>query len=458
MMSAMTARATVTAPRLARAGAVMGAATLVGAVLAGCAWRVDTAPVERRTPSAEILVRDAAAEREQAVIEAAAAVQEADAPGSQATTLAQVQGQTAPVRLDTLGGVYVATPSPSPSPLEGDGEAKEGAAGEVSGSGAGAVAGQSGPEPSGSEQSGAAVDPALALTAAVEAARDGALAAAGLTPATGAAAPSPTGEVGADGDSDASANGGASGVVAELVPLMRSIALSHALSLAATQDAATQDAADQDNTAPDATQDAAVTLPGVADWPVAVTPASSTSVPTATLAALALAHDRAAFAYEVCAARAGGSDSSAEGSSAGGSSADGSSADGSGADGAEDSAAEDGGVGEREAALARAAQHRQRAAEIIAMGAPRVEDLRAALYVVDPAAVTTVEDRASLEASIESALGATYAALLADAESPDAHWLFNAAYDAYASALTGAAPINLPALPGITPVEADTTQ
>ena len=100
-----------------RAAAWTGVAALATASLAGCSWRLETPEPTWPSPDAVTLTRDAAAEREQAVIDALA---EPDGTASDEVLVAY-EGAAAPERLDALGGVYVAypdaTPSASPSPV-----------------------------------------------------------------------------------------------------------------------------------------------------------------------------------------------------------------------------------------------------------------------------------------------------------------------------------------------------
>jgi len=314
----MMCRMTPSPPRALRTAV---AATLVLAVLAGCAWRLETPPIPQRTPTPEVVLRDEAAVREEAVTRARGA-----------GLLAEIQEAAAPVRLDVLGGVYVATPSPTATP-----------------------------EPS------ATVPPEL--DEATEAARDGALEAAAA----------------ADG-SDAS-----------LAFLLRSIALSHALALGVE---AAGDGEPGDRT-----------MPSAVDVGDALLPEDGTSLDADVIAGLAVEHDRAAFAYEVGAARAAGD--------------------------------------ERARALERARQHRARADALVEL--PGVEDLRAELYDVAPASIATRKARAATALELETGIGWNYAALLDGATADDAAWLLNAAYDAYcdAASLSAFTAADVPALPGL---------
>jgi hypothetical protein len=102
MMAAMTKRLT------------WGIAALVTVVLglSGCSWRMETPPPEWPSPDPVTVMRDEAAQREQAVVDAT----EADGPSTQATVLAQIESSAAPERLAALGGLYVPYPDSSPSP------------------------------------------------------------------------------------------------------------------------------------------------------------------------------------------------------------------------------------------------------------------------------------------------------------------------------------------------------
>ncbi|WP_062460504.1 DUF4439 domain-containing protein [Demequina soli] len=302
--------------RIVRAAALAG---VLAVATAGCDVRLETPPIERRTPTPTVALRDEAAVREQAVADAAE-------PGSVEATLA-------PERLAALGGVYLATPGATPSP-------------SVSPSAA----------------------PSLADT--VEAAITGAL----------------DGADAADQDDPS------------LAAMLRSIALSHAV-IADAADVA--GAAPQERAMPHVGDDAA------GPW----APHDGTAVSASRLAELAVAHDRAAFAYEVAAAKASGK--------------------------------------ERERALARERIHAQRAAAILAL--PGVEDDRASLYDVPPAGMDTPAERAASEIAIETDLAGRYAALIDGASTADLAWILDASYDAWmqAASLTGFDATTIPALPGL---------
>lgn len=306
---------TAWAARAIRWGAV---AAVAATVLGGCTLRAEAPPLERRTPSPDVVVRDLAAAREQAVLDAAAAEE---------STLATVSAANALAHLDVLGPVYVETPGATPSPSA-----------------------------------------APTLEDAVLAARDGAL---------------------ADADSTEDPS---------LAILLRATALSHSLAGAAAEFGGTAWPATSERTA------------GVGDLGDSLLPAPDSALDADTLASLAQAHDRAAFAYEVAAARS----------------------------------ADD----ERTAWLERSALHRTRAQEILDQ--TRAEDLRTDLYDVAPAQVADAEARLATARDIETALGEDYAALMVAADPEDRGWLFNAAFDAYAEAfsLPGFSTVDVPALPG----------
>ena len=141
-----------------------------------------------------------------------------------------------------------------------------------------------------------------------------------------------------------------------------------------------------------------------------LTPHDTTAVDTATLARLALEHDRARALYEVIAARAVGS--------------------------------------ERTDSLARSAEHRERAVALLAL--PGVEDLTEVAYDVPATSVSTKVKRTKAALAAEIALADAYSALLINATPPDRPWLANAAVDAYVAASAhGLAPGDVPALPGV---------
>ncbi|WP_156159058.1 DUF4439 domain-containing protein [Demequina gelatinilytica] len=295
--------------------AVAGLATLAG----GCSWRMETPPIPSRTPTPTVVLRDAAAVREQAVIATA-----------DSTEAGLLEAELAPERLEALGGVYVEYPSASPAP-----------------------------SPS--------VE-AATFAAAVTEAIDGAL---------------------ADAADAASEDPG-------LAAMLRSIALSHAM---ATTYASLAGA-----------EPAERTMPGSGG--TGLLPRDGTAVDGDLLARLALAHDQAAFAYEVAAARA----------------------------------EED----ERADALKRSRIHAARADALVAL--PGVEDLREPLYDVAPVDTASATGRAAMEVALELALSEDYAALIDGADDADVAWILDAAYDAFAAAaaLPGFDASSVPVLPGLT--------
>ncbi|MFV0634836.1 DUF4439 domain-containing protein [Demequina sp.] len=101
-----------------KARAPWAMALLAALTLTACSWRMETPDPQWPSPDAATLIRDAAAEREQAVIDAATA----GSATAEGAVLATIEAADAPARLDALGGVYVAYPdattSPSPSPTQ----------------------------------------------------------------------------------------------------------------------------------------------------------------------------------------------------------------------------------------------------------------------------------------------------------------------------------------------------
>ncbi|WP_152649897.1 DUF4439 domain-containing protein [Demequina globuliformis] len=82
--------------------------------LAGCSWRMETPAPDWPSPDEVTLMRDAAAQREQDVIDAAAGATASTT--HDALVLADLEADAAPERLEAFGGLYVAYPSASPSP------------------------------------------------------------------------------------------------------------------------------------------------------------------------------------------------------------------------------------------------------------------------------------------------------------------------------------------------------
>ncbi|WP_084104368.1 hypothetical protein [Demequina sp. NBRC 110056] len=101
-----------------RAHTTWAIAAAAALVLSACSWRAETPPPDWPSPDAATVMRDDAAEREQAVVDATSD------PGVDATAatsvLVQIEDPDAQERLDALGGLYVAYPdataSPSPAP------------------------------------------------------------------------------------------------------------------------------------------------------------------------------------------------------------------------------------------------------------------------------------------------------------------------------------------------------
>src|SRR5690554_1598802 len=97
---------------LARASAVV----LVVAALAGCSWRVETPTQSLPSPDPVTQVRDAAAEREHAIVELTAQSGTGGTPVG--VVLGEIESVRAPERLDALGGLYEPYPDASPTPTE----------------------------------------------------------------------------------------------------------------------------------------------------------------------------------------------------------------------------------------------------------------------------------------------------------------------------------------------------
>lgn len=98
--------------RVLRAGSAV-AALAVALGLAGCEWRLETDPVPTPTADAVTATRDAAAVREQAVIDA---LDSTGAFTEGRVVLGTFAARVAPAHLDLLGGVYEPYPTPTPSP------------------------------------------------------------------------------------------------------------------------------------------------------------------------------------------------------------------------------------------------------------------------------------------------------------------------------------------------------
>ncbi len=102
----------MTSHLLARASAVV----LIATLLVGCSWRIDTATPDWPSPDPVTVARDQAAEREQAVIDAARNLGGNGTPPE--VVLAALEETQAPERLEALGGLYEPYPHATPSPLE----------------------------------------------------------------------------------------------------------------------------------------------------------------------------------------------------------------------------------------------------------------------------------------------------------------------------------------------------
>ena len=314
-------------------------ATLAALALTACSWRLETPEPEWPSPDAVTVMRDEAAAREDAVAHAIATSAGAGTP--QTVVLEEIEGAAVPLRLEALGGLYVAYPDASPSPLPSS--VPTDVAGEVA------------------------------------AARDGHLAQA---PATE--------------DPD-------------LRALLASAGLSHALSswFATWVDDAIAQAAQPIV--------AERSLPSPSLPVTSLVPHADDPLETGQLAQLALEHDRARYAYEVLAARAEGD--------------------------------------ERAQWLARRDLQDARAQALVEL--PGVDDLREAVYVLTPDQAGDSAQRLATAITLETDLGATYAALAAAAGPAQMPWLLNAAFDAYAQACAYGEPTTqeyvVPALPGIEP-------
>ncbi len=144
-------------------------------------------------------------------------------------------------------------------------------------------------------------------------------------------------------------------------------------------------------------------------------PVASTGLSVEQLTALALAEDEARFAYETLAAQEF--------------------------------------VQRRDEALSRSRLHAERSDALAAVLTVDLkgEDPRTPLYQLRDANLLDFDSRRALERSIETDLGARYAALLDGASAAEAAWLLNAAFDAYARAMAtdGFATADLPTLPGL---------
>lgn len=102
-------------PSPVRPAAALLAAAALGMGLSACSVRLETPPVITPTPSQDTVLRDAAADAEQAVIDAVAE-DGANCDNFAGEGTAALAAELGPVRLAALGGVYVAFPSASPAP------------------------------------------------------------------------------------------------------------------------------------------------------------------------------------------------------------------------------------------------------------------------------------------------------------------------------------------------------
>lgn len=246
MMATMSARRAPQSTGIRRWSLLLVAGAVVS--LAGCSWRLETAPVVYASPSEITLQRDGAAVRESHIIDALAG-------GASFTdsALASLEATAAPRHLDALGGVYLAYPSPTPS---------------------------------------ASAEPFLgSLEAAVTQARDGALASAQATTD--------------EGLSLLESSIGLTHAFAlwwDADGLAASAAASAAL-------APTPDADGQASPPPVVITAVERILPTSVDLGTSFVPsAPTTQLPSKVLSDLAVAHDRARFLYEVMAAKASGAE------------------------------------------------------------------------------------------------------------------------------------------------------
>jgi len=327
---------------LRKRAAVVALGAVVLASLGGCHLRRETSPPVTPTATQYDILRNEAAQREAAVLDALATVTGAKTPGQE--YLVTVENAFASPHLEALGGVYVPYPSASPSPSV--------------------------------TPSTAAPQPPSALVIAAAHARDADLADALL-------AEDP-----------------------ELALLLASIGVSHAEALAvgAYQDViAAGDAPLADERTP----------PGDAFAELVPT---STALDEQTLEGIIVAHDYAAYVYEVIAARTTGD--------------------------------------ARTNALARSRIHEKRADDLVALA---TTDPRSPAYVVDRERFADADAMDALiretEAGIADRYIATFAsaAELGDAGMGDRAWLISGAFDALVQGLLwpGATADDAVALPGV---------
>jgi len=102
----------------------------------------------------------------------------------------------------------------------------------------------------------------------------------------------------------------------------------------------------------------------------------------------------------------------------------------------------------RDVALARARLHEERSDALASL---LTSDPRTPLYQLRDANLPDPDSRDALQRSVETDLGARYAALLDGAYAADAAWLLNSAFDSYARAMAtaGFEASDLPQLPGL---------
>ncbi|WP_430867088.1 hypothetical protein [Demequina aurantiaca] len=249
------------------------AALIAGALVAGvsgCSWTLAQEPVTYPSAHQATLERDAAALREQEIIDALGA---GTSDALSASNLASIEAPAAPAHLAALGGVYVAVPSPtlSPSPFVGSldeavAQARDGAL----------------------ETAQSTTDENLALLQS----------SIGLTHAFAlwwaqyselAAAPEPSASASPGATEDAAQPGAAEPeVTGEATPSPSAVPTVSA--------------------APDPLGATELVLPTTVVLGSDFTPVSSDAFVPATFADLALAHDEARFLYEVIAARSAGTE------------------------------------------------------------------------------------------------------------------------------------------------------
>lgn len=350
----------LTRSRRAATAAMVAAALVASVGLGGCEWRRETPPPVWPTPDAVTAARDLLAEATAEVLAAA----DRELAAEPAETFAATVRASALVHLEALGGVYVAYPDASAAPAEASASATP--------------------------------EPVLTLDDAIAAAREAASAAS------------------AEGDPELSA-------------LARAIDLEWALRLTLTRSPG-RDAAPSPSPSPDPasgddvlpaiagpTVDASTRTPfpparGTAASDAAFAPGAATSLSPEDLAAIALAHDHARFAYETIAAWEFGP--------------------------------------ARTAALDLADFHGARSDEF---AATLPDDPRTPVYQLRDANLPDTASRRALELDVERHIGLTLAAALDDAPESELDWLLNATFDALVRASTawGFEETDIPTLPGL---------